>query len=551
MENRGRKRRSPWKAGIAVVLLLLLGTSACTPAPPTEDPAAANQPDWFGYDRPAEYSVATTRITVPVTDEGPRSPGTLSCLLHRPATDGAPAPGRFPGIFYQFAPYGLAQAPLRPDNEEEYLAEHGYNVLHCDIPGTGASAGHGYDLDWPVQDIAARDAIDWLGSQEWSTGKVGASGRSYGGWTALRAASERPEHLAAVLTNVAPSNMYEQFFYPGGNLAGADVAWPGAVTSSDPGYAARQVKTWRAHPKEDAYWADLDLSGRMQRVEVPVMSTGGWYDVFRAGPVENHADLVRAGRADTSYLVMGPWAHGQAHLQGEQPLPLGGQLAWWDHWLSDDAAGRLPEQHISSFAMPTTGSPGWESYDTWPRTTTSTVFPAAGGVLRDEAAPASSVGFDVDTTVGHSTTCLLRCTTPETSPSPASDLPGTAGIAGFTAEPVEEPLHLLGRVRARLSITSHATAAHPLAVRVLDVGPDGRTMEAAAGWTRVDADALGRRTHHTVELQATDWIVPPGHRIRIAVSAGDSPKLASPDVHGTVTVHTGPNGSRFELPVVP
>lgn len=551
MENQGRKRRSPWKAGLAVVLLLLLCTSACTPAPPTEDPAAANQPDWFGYDRPAEYSVATTRITVPATDQGPRSPGTLSCLLHRPATDGAPAPGRFPGIFYQFAPYGLAQAPSRPDNEEEYLAEHGYNVLHCDIPGTGASAGHGYDLNWPVQDIAARDAIDWLGSQEWSTGKVGASGRSYGGWTALRAASERPKHLAAVLAHVAPSNMYEQFFQPGGNLAGADLAWTRSVTSSDPGYALTQIKTWRAHPQRDGYWADLDLSRRLQRVEVPVLNSGGWYDVFRNGAVQNHADLVRAGRAGTSYLVMGPWAHGRADLQPAQPLPLGGQLAWWDHWLSDDAEGQLPAQHISSFAMPTAGSPGWSSWDSWPRTTTSTVFPSPDGGLAGSAPPAASVDFDVDTTVGHSTTCLLRCATPETSPSPTGDPASSAGIAGFTAAPLEKPLHLLGTVRARLSITSHATAPHPLAVTVLDVGPDGRTREAAAGWTRVDADALGHRTRHTVELQATDWIVPPGHRIRIAVSAGDSPKLGSPHVDGTVTVQTGPNGSRFELPVVP
>lgn len=118
--------------------------------------------------------------------------------------------------------------------------------------------------------------------------------------------------------------MYEQFIYPGGNLAGADLDWPGAVTSSDPGYAARQVKTWHKHPRQDTYWADMDLSDRMQRVEVPVMTTGGWYDVFRAGPVENYADLVGAGRGGSSYLVMGPWAHGQSDLQAEQPLPLGG-----------------------------------------------------------------------------------------------------------------------------------------------------------------------------------------------------------------------------------
>ncbi|WP_417218100.1 CocE/NonD family hydrolase [Arthrobacter sp.] len=544
MPNQRRRR----KAGIAVVLLLVLGTSACTPSPATEDQPAANQPDWFSYDRPAEYSVTTSRVSVPVTDQGRRSPGTLSCLLHRPAENGAPAPGRFPGIFHQFTPYGPAAAPVATDSKEKYLAEHGYNVLRCDVPGTGSSAGHGYDLDWSVQDIAARDAIDWLGSQSWSTGKVGASGRSYGGWTALRAASERPKHLAAVLAHVAPSDMYEQFFYPGGNLAGADVAWTRAVTSPEAGYPLRQVRTWRAHPQRDGYWADLDLSRRLQSVEVPVLNSGGWYDVFRNGAVQNHADLVGAGRADTSYLVMGPWAHGRADLQPAHPLPLGGQLAWWDHWLSDDAAGQLPEKHISSFAMPAAGSPGWSSWDAWPKTTTSTVYPSRDGGLAGSVPPESSVGFDADTTVGQSTTCLLRCATPETSTAPAAD---RAGIASFTTAPAGEPLHLLGSVRARLSITSHATAAHPLAVKVLDVGPDGRTVEAAAGWTRVNADARGHRTRHSIDLQATDWIVAPGHRIRIDLSAGDSPKLGSSDVDGMVTVHTGPNGSRFELPVLP
>lgn len=544
MRNQRRLRTS----GIAVVLLLLLGTSACTPSPSTDDKTAVNQPSWFAYDRPAEYSVTTSRISVPVTDQGPRSPGTLSCLLHRPAENGAPAAGKFPGIFYQFAPYNRAGAPATPGGEEKYLAEHGYTVLNCDLPGTGSSPGRGYDLDWPVQDVAARDAIDWMGSQSWSTGKVGASGRSYGGWTALRAASERPKHLAAVLAHVAPSDWYQQFIQPGGNLAGADLGWTRSVTTADPGYAARQIKTWRAHPQRDGYWADLALSRRLERVQVPTLTQGGWYDVFRNGPVQNHADLVAAGRADTSYLVMGPWAHGRADLQPVHPMPLGSQLAWWDHWLSDDEEGQLPEKHISSFALPTTGSPGWQSYDTWPRTTTTPWFPAPGGVLRDAAAPAASVDFDVDTTVGQSTTCLLHCKTPETSPSLATDVPG---FASFTAEPVEHPLHLLGSVHAQLSITSHATAPHPVAVKVLDVAPDGRTMEAAAGWTRIDADAVGHRTRQSIELQATDWIVQPGHRIRIAVSAGDSPKLGSPDVHGRVALHLGRNGSTIELPVLP
>ncbi|MBM6622099.1 CocE/NonD family hydrolase [Micrococcaceae bacterium RIT802] len=531
------------------MLLLLLGTSACTPAPATDEQSTVNQPSWFGYDRPAEYSVTTTRITVPITDQGPRSPGTLSCLLHRPATDGVPAPGKFPGIFYQFAPYNAADAPAKPDSEEKYLAEHGYNVMRCDIPGTGASAGHGYDLNWPVQDIAARDAIDWLGSQKWSTGKVGASGRSYGGWTALRAAAERPEHLAAVLTNVAPSNMYEQFIYPGGNLAGADLAWPGAVTSSDPGYAAQQLKTWRAHPMRDAYWADMDRSDRMQRVEVPVMTTGGWYDVFRAGPIENHADLVHADRGDTSYLVMGPWTHGQSHLQAEQPLPLGGQLAWWDHWLSDTEDGQLPEHHVSSFAMPTASSPGWSSYGSWPSTTVHTWFPAPAGGLGATAPQGASVQFRADSDAGPATTCLFTCATPEKTVS------GTArasdGLAIFSDEPLDDPLHLVGSVTAELAVTSHATAPHPLAVKVLDVGPDGRGTEAAAGWTRIPADALGKRTRLAVRLQPTDWVFHPGHRVRIVVAGGDSPKLGPSEARGSVTLHTGQNGTRIELPVLP
>ena len=56
--------------------------------------------EWWGYQRPAEFEVVGVTVEVPMRDGI-----TLSCSLRRPARDGVPIDGRFPGLVVEFTPY--------------------------------------------------------------------------------------------------------------------------------------------------------------------------------------------------------------------------------------------------------------------------------------------------------------------------------------------------------------------------------------------------------------------------------------------------------------
>lgn len=170
-------------------LLLALVLIACGGAE-GRTAATAGRPSWFSYERPAEFQALGQRVSVPV--EG----AVLACDLTRRARDGQLAPGRFPALMYDFTSYHRPTDQPQTDPAESYFAERGYAVLQCDVPGTGSSPGPRYDLNNDVEVPAGHDAVEWLAAQEWSTGQVGMTGTSYGGWMALRVAASQPDGLS-------------------------------------------------------------------------------------------------------------------------------------------------------------------------------------------------------------------------------------------------------------------------------------------------------------------------------------------------------------------
>ena len=134
------------------------------------------------------------------------------------------APGRFP-VLMTFGPYGK-DVPLsefmqeawdrlketypeilaassckhlvfeRPD--PEVWIPDGYIILNVDSRGAGKSPGR-LDPNSPGEFRDFYDAIEWAGSQSWSSGKVGLIGISYYAAGQWFVATMRPPHLAAIL----------------------------------------------------------------------------------------------------------------------------------------------------------------------------------------------------------------------------------------------------------------------------------------------------------------------------------------------------------------
>jgi hypothetical protein len=80
----------------------------------------------------------------------------------------------------------------------ENFVQHGYGVAQVSVFGTGES-NHCMDLMGHDEQAGIKAAVDWLGSQSWSNGNVGAIGKSYDGSTPWNAAASGSEYLATIV----------------------------------------------------------------------------------------------------------------------------------------------------------------------------------------------------------------------------------------------------------------------------------------------------------------------------------------------------------------
>jgi putative CocE/NonD family hydrolase len=126
-------------------------------------------------------------------------------------------------------------------------------------------------------------------------------------------------------------------------------------------------------------------------------------------------------------------------------------------------------------------------------------------------------------------------------------------------------------MRAIVHLSSDALDTD-VTVKLLDVFPDGRSMNMVEGITRVRyRDSFAKPTmmekgkvyEVPVDLHATSWYLPPGHRLRVHISSSNYPrfdrnlntggknydettwKVAKNSVH-----HSQATASRLILPVV-
>ncbi|HIL64565.1 MAG TPA: CocE/NonD family hydrolase [Candidatus Poseidoniales archaeon] len=80
----------------------------------------------------------------------------------------------------------------------ENYVPHGYGVAQVSVFGTGNS-NHCMDLMGTDEQRGIDAAVEWLGTQPWSNGKVGIIGKSYDGSTPWQAATFGNEHLATIV----------------------------------------------------------------------------------------------------------------------------------------------------------------------------------------------------------------------------------------------------------------------------------------------------------------------------------------------------------------
>jgi putative CocE/NonD family hydrolase len=250
------------------------------------------------------------------------------------------------------------------------LAKQGYAGVYQSVRGTGRSEGGFMPFFQEKNDGC--DLIAWAAKQPWSNGKVGMTEGSYLGLDQWQAALASPRNLIAIAPQVAPVEFHDDFIYRNG-VADIEVARPWAeqfigefverklkYDGATPDQVKDGVKAaaiynspsatavsglpvdkprnererevigflweWYRHPSYDAYWAKLDVTQQISNVKVPVLVSGGWYDIFANSSIDSYIIMKQSGGTEFArkhtILQMECCGHGM------QSGPVPGQIYW-------------------------------------------------------------------------------------------------------------------------------------------------------------------------------------------------------------------------------
>jgi len=316
----------------------------------------------------------------------------------------------------QRTPYGIDEAPRWVlAGYMKALADEGYIFVFQDIRGRFKSEGRFVMQRPPRTSSEARaidestdayDTIAWLlKSVPGNNGRAGMLGISYDGWLTAMAILDPHPALRAASPQASPADMFlgDDFHHNGAfrlsygfeyavlteasdtnaqfNFDRYDTFdWYltlGALSNVNARYLHGSLPSWNdfvAHPNYDAFWQRQAIGPYLNRVAVPTLNVGGWWDQEDFyGPLKIYELLERHDSLNLNFLVVGPWNHGGwAHGPGNTLGNIGFdvntgeyfrdsvQAAFFAHYLKDKPLD-LPE--ALTFEA---GANRWVQSDAWP-----------------------------------------------------------------------------------------------------------------------------------------------------------------------------------------
>jgi uncharacterized protein len=537
---------------------------------------------------------------------------TLYADVYRPSRAGT-----FPVVVVR-TPYGVQRENVGVHDRLIMLARMGYAVVNVDTRGRYESEGR-WD-PFRAEGLDGYDVIEWSARQPWSNGKVASQGGSYLGHVQWAALSEQPPSLVAAFPAVASTNLYANWITHGGafrlafNFGWGVVRMPYRIMqpqlyftgpnaapelryehllmhlplqTMDERAFQQPVQHWRdwlAHESYDDYWKAISDEEKFSRVQVPVMTQGGWFDIFLGGTIDGFVGVRRHGaneRARTlTRMVVGPWGHGPSRTFGDLDFGDEAERAlfdyerrWHDFHLKGIANGVDTDPPVQIFYM---GVNRWRGEQDWPvpGTRETPWYLQQGGRLGPIAPTGeSSTTYRYDPANPVPTTGGNNCCGAPTIAGPVDQAPldGREDIVRFTSDPLVEPVTIAGPVSMDLHAATDGRDTDWM-IKLVDVHPDGKAYPMAEGILRarfregLDRPQLlepGRTYRYTIDMVGTAVVFQPGHRIRVDITSSNFPQfdrnLNTGDPLGTGTTprvarqtiwHAADRPSAIVLPVV-
>lgn len=467
----------------------------------------------------------------------------LSARVWMPVDAGAnPVPA-----VLEYIPYRKRDGTLpRDEIMHPYVAGHGYASVRVDMRGNGDSEGLMTD-EYTEQELSdACEVIAWLAAQPWCSGAVGMMGKSWGGFNCLQTAFLQPPALKAVITVCSTTDRFaDDIHFKGGCLLGENFGWGAVMLSyssrpADPVLRADWRKDWLArleaepwlgprwaeHQARDGYWKHGSICEDYSRMQVPVLSWGGWADNY----MNTVAALVE--NVDANGIV-GPWVHQYPHqaVPGPQVGFLQEAVRWWDHWLKGIANGAECDPPYRAYMMhsaPPDASARdraghWVAETAWPspRVTREVLALGPGGLgtagdIRVEVATPQDLGM----AAGEFFPMGLH------AEMPGDQAADDARSVCFDGAVLSAPLDLLGAARLSLRLASDKPLGFVVA-RLCDVAPDGASVRIAHGMLNLchrdsreapQPMVPGTEVEVRFDLDQMAYRLAPGHRLRLALS---------------------------------
>jgi putative CocE/NonD family hydrolase len=476
-------------------------------------------------------------------------------------------------------PYGRDIASTVVYAHPVWFARHGYHVAIQDVRGRGGSTGEFYPFRHEGRDGA--EAIRWLRGHPKSNGRIGMYGFSYQGATQLLAAAEQPEGLQCIAPHMTATDLYHGWFYHHGALRlNSTIGWGiqmlredarrrGLRAASDQLEAAwaniraqathvpygahpaiadlelsSYVRDWLSHRDPDEYWNGLDISTRIDRIQVPALHFAGWFDTYLEGSIAGYLALRDGAGSDfartNQYLIAGPWTHipwgdrlGDANLGDAANLDTDGiLLRWFNHWLKDEG-DFTGEPRIRYFSL---GPNAWRRAEEWPARSEYQLYLRSegkansrkgDGELKQEV-PDGDEARDV---------FVYDPEVPVPAPGGAQALSGPYDQAAlemgnnllvYTSEPVVRETEIFGQPRIRLYAATSAGQAD-FTAKILRVTTSGRAEFLCIGiarssWLFRDASYAADEVHAwEFNLEPTAFVLAPGERIRLEIASSAFP----------------------------
>jgi uncharacterized protein len=344
------------------------------------------------------------------------------------------------------APDGIEAAP-GASRFRDVFVPRGYALVVVDVRGTGASFGTRDSFRSPRERADHAEIADWVIRQEWSDGRIGATGISYVGAAADFLAGTGHKAVRAVAPLFSVWDTWSNHYYPGGLLLNrlaetydalmvaldhdrrdllAGTAYFGnphfqgpMPVDGDNGSEVeaavaehrgnfRMVDFIREFPcRDDSLPYDPGFTGASfspftyadtLRPDVAVYCVSGWMDGagFSNGAISRFLSIPNKRK----HLLLGPWDHGARSNVSPWRKTVLPQFPWhmeilrfFDHYLMGLDTGLDQESPVHSFTM---GDETWQESPSWPPQIPPTVMPLDGGVYRADF----SIGTGANTRYG-------------------------------------------------------------------------------------------------------------------------------------------------------